>query len=529
MKKITLLPSAAYVSSELAAEYGRLPPAFLPVGHQRLYELQVASLLNSKIQTHIFLTIPQSFHVPSADRNWFIEHQVELIVVPDDLSLSESILFALEMIELPYDELNILHGDTLIYDLPFEKTDVVAVGPPPDGYSWGALSHEGLTSINADQPKKMVLAGYFAFSNSNLFRRSLARSQGHFIKAVELYCAELYLTDFEVKNWLDFGHLQTFYRARCQVKTQRSFNELSINFREICKSSSNEFKILAESHWFDAIPAHLRMFTPALLGQGMHPRPWYKLEYLPIPSLHELFVFGEIEEGAWRHILDACFIFMRTCLEVIPGTLEVSFKSPLELLVLSKTAQRLDEFLKERNIDPNTVWCYEGAILPPLHEIAKITSNAIHFENPRWQGVMHGDLCFTNIFYDFRTQKIRVIDPRGTVDDLTPSILGDVRYDMAKLGQSIFGGYDFILANRYTCQGFDERNLSIQINDGGVINNLVEISKVFNLNGLGIDGLETRALIIHLFLSMLPLHSDRPDRQEAFLASALRLYLEGFN
>ena len=28
-------------------------------------------------------------------------------------------------------------------------------------------------------------------------------------------------------------------------------------------------------------------------------------------------------------------------------------------------------------------------------------------------GVMHGDLCFPNTFFDFRQQQIKVIDPRG--------------------------------------------------------------------------------------------------------------------
>ena len=33
-----------------------------------------------------------------------------------------------------------------------------------------------------------------------------------------------------------------------------------------------------------------------------------------------------------------------------------------------------------------------------------------------------------------------------------------------------------------------------------------------------------RAVTCGLFLSMLPLHADRPDRQRAFIANALRLY-----
>ncbi|MNF05243.1 hypothetical protein D3C80_2049270 [compost metagenome] len=37
-------------------------------------------------------------------------------------------------------------------------------------------------------------------------------------------------------------------------------------------------------------------------------------------------------------------------------------------------------------------------------------------------------------------------------------------------------------------------------------------------------GKDIMPLTVLLFLSMLPLHADRPDRQEAMLVNALRLY-----
>ena len=51
----------------------------------------------------------------------------------------------------------------------------------------------------------------------------------------------------------------------------------------------------------------------------------------------------------------------------------------------------------------------------------------------------HGDLCLSNILacYD---GNVRFIDPRGS-----DSIWLDEYYDMAKLSQSIMGGYDFII------------------------------------------------------------------------------------
>ncbi|WP_033137302.1 hypothetical protein, partial [Aeromonas finlandensis] len=44
------------------------------------------------------------------------------------------------------------------------------------------------------------------------------------------------------------------------------------------------------------------------------------------------------------------------------------------------------------------------------------------------------------------------------------------------------------------------------------------------LSGLSYCESEIIAITIHLFISMLPLHEDRPDRQVAFINNAFRLY-----
>ena len=64
---------------------------------------------------------------------------------------------------------------------------------------------------------------------------------------------------------------------------------------------------------------------------------------------------------------------------------------------------------------------------------------------------MHGDFCFSNILYDFKSQSIKVIDPRGlSGDGKEQSIYGDLRYDVAKLAHSVIGKYDFIIAGRFS-------------------------------------------------------------------------------
>jgi hypothetical protein len=139
---------------------------------------------------------------------------------------------------------------------------------------------------------------------------------------------------------------------------------------------------------------------------------------------------------------------------------------------------------------------------------------------------MHGDFCFTNIFFDHRRQQIRTIDPRGAVVDGQPTIYGDVRYDLAKLNHSVSGFYDLILADRYACVGFDDRDVVLAFPPETAATFLPALAAEYRVGERGILDRETIAITIHLFLSMLPLHQDRPDRQRAFVANALRLFAQ---
>ena len=142
---------------------------------------------------------------------------------------------------------------------------------------------------------------------------------------------------------------------------------------------------------------------------------------------------------------------------------------------------------------------------------------------------MHGDFCFTNIFYDFRTRRIVAIDPRGTVNGVQKTIYGDLRYDIAKFAHSIVGGYDMILCDRFKCSGFESYNLKIDFYDTNKMMLLQEISSKHKLLNISLLDKEIAALMIHLFISMIPLHKDNKKRQIAFLANALRLFKLNFN
>jgi hypothetical protein len=137
---------------------------------------------------------------------------------------------------------------------------------------------------------------------------------------------------------------------------------------------------------------------------------------------------------------------------------------------------------------------------------------------------MHGDLCFSNLLYDSRNRRIKAIDPRGVVDR-TPSLFGDLRYDLAKLGHSIVGRYDQIVAGRVRLAR-DAADYALEFDPIACQPWLAEAFGDLEVDGVGGLSTPVRAVTVSLFLSMLPLHADRPERQQAFVADALRLWRE---
>ena len=512
---LSLITSASYAADELVAEFGPLPPAFLPVGHRRLYEAQLELL-----SAPVYLTLPASFEVPGADQERLERAGVVTIKVPDGLRLGESIHYALEMIGHIDAGVRILHGDTVIHDLP-AGDDVVAVGEAPDAYAWGPADE---TQLAAD---KAVLAGYFAFADGLALRRALTVSQGDFVAAVHEYGHQRPLARAMVQSWFDCGHLQTYYRSRCSIRTSRAFNALSMNYQKVEKRSADKAKMEAEAAWYEDLPAPLRLYTPAFLGRCEETAQdaGYAIEYVPSPSLHELFVFGDLGTAGWRSVFAACFEFMDACLKAGAPT---AAGNTLRELTREKTAARLDSYLQSAGIPAASEWRYRGRPLPSLHEVARLASDAIDLERRDLLGVMHGDLCFTNAFYDFRSRRIRAIDPRGGTGK-GRGIHGDLRYDLAKLNHSVHGCYDFILADRYHCAGFAGRDVALDFPGEAGLDRISAVAREFALGGCRLGDRETTAITIHLFLSMLPLHSDHPQRQQAFLANALRLFAEGLD
>ena len=511
-----LITSGAFISSEFQVELGKLPPAFLPMGNKRLYEHQVEALRAVFPYLEIYLSVTDAYELPVHDRLRLQALGVHVVPVPDGLKLGESLLYVINTIGRYDETLRIIHGDTYLREIPLFE-DVVALADAEDEYPWEVESE----ACSGDR----VWCGYFAFSDIKLLAACLSAKRGGFVEAIRHYQKKRPQQLPLVGDWLDMGHVNTYFRSKAKFTTQRAFNDLRIAEGVVHKASAQSAKMDGEARWFSKLPHQLKRHVPQLIRQGVHEgRHFYELEYLPHLSLNELFVHGNLPPSFWRRtfgLTDRLLESFRTAVDLKPAELD-RIDQDFRQLVVDKTAQRLAEFAAASGDSTAQPTALNGQVLPPLAEIVARCQEA-SLALPARPGVAHGDLCFSNILYDSRSNALKLLDPRGINARQEASTLGDLRYDVAKFTHSVIGLYDHIVAGQFTLAESHPLDFTLEIHlDGSQRQVQQGYREHVKLLGLGCD--DVLPLVVLLFVSMLPLHADNPARQRALLANALRLY-----
>ncbi|BAH99924.1 hypothetical protein [Acetobacter pasteurianus] len=524
MTSFSLILSGAYVDQELAIEFGYIPPSFLPIGVTRLYETQINTLAQLG---DVYLTLPEDFTIPHYDVQRLQTLGANIIRVPSHLSLGNAVIYALNYIDTVADTLHLLHGDTLVDGLDFKESDTLAVQAEGDDYAWASVTigdkNNTVTSAQSIQlesnttPSHPVMCGYFSFSSPRHLVRTLTRAGGNFVQGISLYAQEHTFKAISPQTWYDFGHLQTYFRSRRAVTTQRAFNSLYIDDRIVRKSSNDHDKMEQEAAWLSNVPADIKPFTARLLDAS---RGSYTIEYQYAPTLSELFVFSSIGKATWESILASCFDFLSTC--QTHTTPDIKGNESLKLLAIDKTFDRLAQYSTATGFDLDHPLILNGEKLPSLKQITNEMISHIDLSSDTDASVMHGDFCLSNILYNSRARRICVIDPRGYIPNKGPGIFGDIRYDLAKLWHSLGGLYDLIIAGHYQFDQADPYTFNLSF-PSGLHHEWLQADFLQRLPAQT-NKLEIQSLTVLLFVSMLPLHADRPDRQKAFIANAARLY-----
>ena len=523
-----IIASAAYLDPQLEAEFGRIPPSFLPLGGIRLYQHQYR-LLND-LNARLILSLPENFILPEHDRRELDYLGVEVLPVPEGLSLGASLVYVMNLAACAGGPVSILHGDTLLRGVDLNRFDAVSIGPNQVGYEWGqvylAEDNTLLSEVRngALLDKRLsILTGWFSFHDGFSLIQSITKKSGHFLDGILHYAEKNKLRAVHADEWFDFGHADTYYQSRRRITTQRSFNELQITKRNVVKRGDNTEKISAEASWFEQLPGKLRIHVPAILAyERSKDQTSYTLEYLHLPTLSELFVFGRLPVGAWTKIFNSANEVL-TCLS--DCSYDTNFIENIGDIYQKKTINRLDQFSRASGVSISDECRLNGFPLPSIERMVEIAGAMIPSATSIHLGLIHGDFCFSNLLYDHRADLIKMIDPRGLSENGKQTIYGDRRYDIAKMYHSVIGRYDHIISGRYQLIKNSQLDYNFILPHDPL---LLDIEAEFNLHrflGFSIEDSSANAICVLLFLSMLPLHSDRPDRQDAFLANAMRLFL----
>jgi len=516
-----VITSAAYVGMEFRAEVGKIPPVMLPVGNKRLLDHQVAVLKDRFPNERIYLSLPEGYLLSKKDKLNISKYKIKIVSVPVGISLGDSVLYVINSIGEYDNVIRLLHGDTLIYDMPLEG-NIISVSKTSDDYNWEVE--------NRTLSEETVWSGYFSFNSPKSLIRLLTTSKGSFVDAVRMYHDLNKMNVTEVSEWLDFGHVNSYFKSRSKIYTHRYFNYMKVENGKVLKSSHNVEKISAERLWFESIPEAVRFYTPQIIGHGnlSSENIYYELEYLSCLPLNEIFVHAVNPPFYWLKIFKHLEKFLKNnvdcSIQLINNKNSKTLIKTANLLVVDKTKKRVNEYIEQSSKDFNIPTKLNGVDLPSLNDVIDDCISKIDDKSHVF-GVLHGDLCFSNILYDTRSDRIKVIDPRGIDAEGNFSYLGDLRYDLAKINHSVIGLYDHIVSGAYNLTESNDLNFEFEI---FIDERISKIQKIY-IENMKLSDLTPLNLIpetILLFLSMLPLHKDSLDRQNAFIANSLRLYQE---
>ena len=369
-----------------------------------------------------------------------------------------------------------------------------------------------------------INAGIYIFNNITQLNNLLNQNKN------ELNTIDM-LHNFDNINdiFLDIQYLENFMILLSSGLDTRFFNQLSGSKYTITKKSSNIKKIFNEYNYYRLIPDYMKIwFVMPYEYKEENEYASYKMERIHATDLALKYVHNSIKSDELISILNKIFYFINTReYKKVPETVYSEYKDNIYNI---KVMQRI-QMLKETDIYPKIALYLEN-----IKSIGNIKYNNLddifnHYlslykkiskkDNLLKLVIGHGDLCFSNILYNYSTNYMKFIDTKGAGD--IEELYTNPYYDLAKLSHSICGLYDFFNADLFTIN----INQQLKINLSLVYDNTY-FKNIFKqvLEENGYDYIVTRLYEASLFLSMLPLHVDYPKKVLGFILNAVNILNE---
>jgi hypothetical protein len=548
MNKIVILPSAKLVPLELQNEFGVIPTAMIPLDSRPA--LHYVAEYYQKIGFQLLVAAHESVEQIVNYCSHYHELAIKVFNVGETTSIGETLFNTLDKLTEQTDELIVNFADTSIAEDLLEG-NVVCFSLQDDSFRWTTFQldndrmetiNERWTSKNSHTPQNVFIGIFRIIDVSDFFtllKETLSSPKegiDPFYVAIQRYFNNLQSnrkTFQEVHNWRDFGHLDTYYATKKELTLNcRHFNDVHVDPRRgiIRKTSKNTQKLIDEIRWYLRLPVGLQFMAPRIFKYDLsYSDPSVEMEFYGYPALNDMYLFGNHDIGAWNQIFMAVeqIIQDMKTYRLNPED-KNNIQASMENMYQGKTIARLERVINDPSFASynketlliNGRECFGIKkvlrILPELLETSKIYRQKSF-------SIIHGDLCLSNILYDQRNRLVRLIDPRGNFGSF--DIYGDPKYDIAKLCHSLEGDYDFLVNGLFDLK-WESEDLFFQIHHQErhyVIKDLFHqwVTKNWRRSYPQIKLIESL-----LFLSMVPLHADRPRSQQALLARGLELFTE---
>jgi len=535
-----LILSAGKIEKELESVFGSIPSGLIPL-HGKPVIFRIIDKLLKEGFKKISITTGFKKEILEKIISEQYSDQIKLNFITTDFEKppGNSILTAIE--KMQEQQLLVILGDTLVENefsnLIQNNNDFVLISEnfeTPANWCIVTLK-DGKLDLIFDKKKNLektneqyALVGVYYFGDLKSLKHVYVKFNGQerieISDLIKKYKEQKIISTEVCKQWYDAGHVENYFVSKQMLLKARYFNSLRFDRSSeiVTKTSENILKLIDEIEWYKQIPNDLSKLIPKIKEFDQSKKPFLKLEYIKHPTLAELWLYSDFSSKLWIEILKKLFEILNQFKKYSKSVSLADYN----LIYKTKTEDRMQELTNSnesfRHILASDMLFINGKKYrnwPVVKEEIELKIHDLYHEKDNC--LIHGDLCFSNIFCDFKNKNFKLIDPRGKWGS---DMYGDIKYDVAKIRHSIIDGFDTITNGLYSASLSESNHVAMKIfkpkNHQEIcmhLDNLIQ--NKWNLNEIKlIEGL--------LFISMLPLHKDHFERQLAFYSIGIQLLNE---
>lgn len=388
-------------------------------------------------------------------------------------------------------------------------------------------SKDGLISDIIDKPKHNVetndaAIGLYYFKNAELLSSVL---EDKIDKIYGEYQLSSYFNKYREKdklyiekidNWEDIGTLDGYLKTNKNNFNCRFFNKLDLDEYSVLHKKSKYEKVTSEINWFkETQDTDFEKMSPKFY-ESEKTNDEYGIEYYDYLTLSEYFTFYPLSPYSRTYIFSS-LIDKMIKLYKNNKISNKSFEDLLKQILWDKTLNRINEWERKDLISIEKIQINDKSYLGVFQVLEKLKDAIMKLSNEcdTYISIIHGDPAFSNILFSPRNMIYKFIDPRGNFG--IDTIYGDYRYDIAKLRHCYHGRYDEITNNLFEIEE-NEGKINIKFYKN---NEYIDFDEILEKKDVNIDDIELIEGL--LFISMIPLHNDYPERQIAFFARGIQI------